>query len=216
MEGGKRMSENTIAKAAIDEAPKAREAEVLAAAVAIFNSRGYAATSISDIANSLGIRKGSVYYYIDSKEDLLFRTLLSTSERIERVREEAASPAEVDPLKRLRAYVVGQTAFVAENMVLMGVYYREMRHLSAERADELRAARRKQIEFVEGLILEAQKAGTVGRFSDHVLLTKFILSLITGVINWYHLGDDLPPRELGLHVWNHIESGLRTSASHGA
>jgi AcrR family transcriptional regulator len=202
------MSDDNFALKAPLVGPKAREAEVLATAVGIFNSRGYAGTSINDIANALGIHKGSVYYYIDSKEDLLFRTLKSASDQIDEIRNAVAATVDPDPLTRLRGYVIGQTAFVAENMLLMGVYYREMRYLSVGRAEELRAARRLQIAFVEGLILEAQKAGTVTRFSDHVLLSKFVLSLVTGVINWYHPGTDLPPRELGAHVWNLVEAGL--------
>src|SRR3954467_14430656 len=44
---------------------------VLAAAVRLFNERGYDATSMFDIAESLGITKSSVYHHINGKEQLL-------------------------------------------------------------------------------------------------------------------------------------------------
>src|SRR4051812_49906316 len=44
---------------------------VLAAAVRLFNARGYDATSMFDIAESLGITKSSVYHHINGKEHLL-------------------------------------------------------------------------------------------------------------------------------------------------
>src|SRR4051812_28450598 len=44
---------------------------VLAAAVRLFNARGYDATSMFDIAESLGITKSSVYHHINGKEQLL-------------------------------------------------------------------------------------------------------------------------------------------------
>src|SRR3954469_18701379 len=44
---------------------------VLNAAVRLFNERGYDATSMFDIAESLGITKSSVYHHISGKEQLL-------------------------------------------------------------------------------------------------------------------------------------------------
>ena len=44
---------------------------VLTAAVRLFNERGYDATSMFDIAESLGITKSSVYHHISGKEQLL-------------------------------------------------------------------------------------------------------------------------------------------------
>src|SRR4051812_25001793 len=49
-----------------------REAEVIDAAVEVFFEKGYSAASIQDVADRVGVLKGSLYYYIDSKEDLLF------------------------------------------------------------------------------------------------------------------------------------------------
>ena len=52
-----------------------REREVLDVAARLFHERGYADTSVQDIADELGILKGSLYHYIEVKEDLLFRLL---------------------------------------------------------------------------------------------------------------------------------------------
>src|SRR5213595_1120719 len=49
-----------------------RRAEVLRVAAKLFAEQGYEATSTTDIAERLGIKGGSVYYYIESKEALLF------------------------------------------------------------------------------------------------------------------------------------------------
>lgn len=46
------------------------------AAVELFATRGYEKTSMDDIAASLGLTKGSLYYYISSKRDLLAKALL--------------------------------------------------------------------------------------------------------------------------------------------
>ena len=48
-----------------------RSQDVLEAAVRVFHKKGYASSSIQDIADEVGVLKGSLYHYIDSKEDLL-------------------------------------------------------------------------------------------------------------------------------------------------
>ena len=50
-----------------------RSQDVLEAAVRVFHKKGYASSSIQDIADEVGVLKGSLYHYIDSKEDLLAR-----------------------------------------------------------------------------------------------------------------------------------------------
>ena len=50
-----------------------RDREVIEVATRIFWEKGYSGTSVQDVADALGMLKGSLYYYIDSKEDLLER-----------------------------------------------------------------------------------------------------------------------------------------------
>ena len=49
----------------------ARRNDILLAAAALFASKGYAATSIRDIAESVGLLSGSLYYHFNSKEEIL-------------------------------------------------------------------------------------------------------------------------------------------------
>lgn len=50
-----------------------RQKEIALAAVKLFEQKGYHATSVQDIADEVGIQKGSLYHYIHSKEDLLLQ-----------------------------------------------------------------------------------------------------------------------------------------------
>lgn len=70
-------------EAAAPTAPRARRArrkdarpgEILAAALALFAERGFAATRLEDVAQRAGISKGTVYLYFPTKEDL-FRAVV--------------------------------------------------------------------------------------------------------------------------------------------
>lgn len=48
-----------------------RKQEILDAAETLFNSNGFDATTISDIINSVGVARGTIYYHFKSKEDIL-------------------------------------------------------------------------------------------------------------------------------------------------
>lgn len=52
-----------------------READILAAALAVFRSRGYEQASISDIAAGAGVVEGLIYRYFKNKRDLLSKVI---------------------------------------------------------------------------------------------------------------------------------------------
>ena len=55
----------------VTKAPEIRRAEILEVAKCLFQTQGYAATSVDAIVRSAGIAKGTFYYYFKSKEDVL-------------------------------------------------------------------------------------------------------------------------------------------------
>ena len=57
--------------------PKIDRRTLLKNSLSVFKSKGYTATSMSDLANASGLLKGSMYHYIDSKEQLMLEVLNS-------------------------------------------------------------------------------------------------------------------------------------------
>ena len=55
-----------------------RPGEILAAALEVFATRGYAATRLEDVAKRAGVSKGALYLYFETKEDL-FRAVVETA-----------------------------------------------------------------------------------------------------------------------------------------
>jgi len=51
--------------------PEERRSEIMAAAQALFTEQGYESTSIDQIVDSVGVAKGTFYYYFDAKHDVL-------------------------------------------------------------------------------------------------------------------------------------------------
>src|SRR4029079_16305526 len=92
-----------------------RRREIEDAASVLFHARGYAATSVRDIADALSIRGPSLYAHVASKEDVLAAIVERVADRFEAAADAAmggthadAAPARLDAL--VRAHVRAVTA----------------------------------------------------------------------------------------------------------
>src|SRR5438552_18305765 len=81
-------------------------------AAALFAERGFAATSIADIAAACGTAKSLVYHYFGAKDDILYDLLRDHVARLVAGAEAALAGAE-SPRERLRAFVRAEIALYA-------------------------------------------------------------------------------------------------------
>jgi AcrR family transcriptional regulator len=184
----------TAARAA--KGPRRRDQEVLDAAAKVFHTRGYADASVQDIADELGILKGSLYHYIDSKEDLLFRLLDETHEEVQAILDEVAAMPDLAPLERLREYTRRQVDYTSRNLAKMAIYYHDADQLSDERRRELYRKRGVHEKFVSDLIVEAQKRGEANPDVDAKILTNCLFGSMIWVYRWYKPGGKLRSAQL--------------------
>jgi len=162
----------------------------------VFYERGYMNARVEDVAAEVGLLKGSLYHYIDGKEDVLFRLLDETHDEVHRILDEvAALPAPLQPLQRLHEYVRRQVAFNMENLMRVSVYYRDLRCLSASRLREILDRRRAHERFVRDLIEAAQRRGEVDPGREAEALSKFVFATIIWTYRWYS-----PARDTGRAV----------------
>lgn len=160
-----------------------REDEILDAAAQIFHRKGYGATSLQDIADAVGMLKGSLYYYVSSKEDLLYRI----SRAIHDQALENLSNAEKTrgtAVDRLRALAIGHMDSPTQRRTWISVFYTEYKHLTGKRRAEIRTVRHRYQGFVEGLIEEGQKEGLFCPDRDPVVMADAVLTLVNGSHLW--------------------------------
>ncbi len=173
-----------------------RDREVLEAAAKVFHARGYADASVQDIADELGILKGSLYHYIDSKEDLLFWLLAETHDDVQGILDEVAAATDLSPLEALGEYVRRQVDYTSRNLARMSIYYHDSDQLSADRHKELISKRRTHEAFVTGLIEAAQADGSAATGTDPRLVANFVFGSMIWVYRWYKPGGKTKPAEL--------------------
>jgi TetR/AcrR family transcriptional regulator, cholesterol catabolism regulator len=161
-----------------------REEEIIDAAIEVFARKGYAATSVQDVADAVGLLKGSLYHYIQSKEDLLFRILDESHRQASAIVEEV-SKLDVPPLERMRIYLERYVRWYLENLERVSIYFSEWRYLEGQRRETVVAQGRLYTDFLRGLIQEAQAAGDVDPEVDYKLATSFIMGAVNALPQWY-------------------------------
>ena len=152
--------------------------EILLAAAQIIREKGFHATSMQDIAQAVDLRKASLYYHVNSKQeilvDLLDQGLGELNKRLKAVCQEDL-PSDEKFRKALRSYL----NYMAENLEISAVLLLEHRSLAPEYKARHIPLRDQHETYWEQIIEEGVKEG-VFAVSDIRLAVKAVL----GVANW--------------------------------
>ena len=157
-------------------------ASVLAAAVELFNERGYDGTSMRDLAARLGIAKSAIYHHVTGKEELLSlaldRALDGLATVTSRVR---ALPAPA--VERLEYLVRGSVEVLEAQLPYVTLLLRVRGNTDVERAalDKRRAFDR----FVADLVAEAVRDGDIRPDVDAMITARLLFGLVNSVVEWY-------------------------------
>src|SRR6201995_5350874 len=161
-----------------------RRQDVLDSAVFVFHEKGYASASIQDVAAEVGVLKGSLYHYIDSKEDLLARIFEDSAGHFEAMLAEAAK-LDAPPVERLRSFARECSLWYLRNIERVGIYVNEWEHLSGKRRKEVVRIRMDYEQNLAGLIGDVKEAGEAGPDLDVNYATYFIFGALNGLPDWY-------------------------------
>jgi AcrR family transcriptional regulator len=188
------------------EAPSRRR-EIEDVASGLFRERGYAATSVRDIARALDIRGPSLYAHVTSKEDVLWSIVDRAAAAFETAAEGALESARGgDAANRLAALVRGHVAVIATDPELAGVFVSEWRHLTGPRRAGILVRRDAYESRFRGVIVEGLASGLFSP-TDPAVAATFVLSALNGLGGWYRPGGRLAPDRIADH---YAELALRT------
>lgn len=184
-----------------------RRQELVDVAARIFHEKGYDATSIQDVAEALGILKGSIYYYIDSKEDLLFEVVQEVHEtalaNMERLRK-----LDVDPLVKLRMFVQEHVRHIIDNLVKAAVFFHDYGSLSSDRRQYIVRERDQYDRFLRRLIEEGQAQKVICADVNAKLASFAILGMMNWTYQWYRPGERLSADAIATGFADMVLAGL--------
>jgi AcrR family transcriptional regulator len=162
---------------------------------ALFRVSGYDGTALQDIADAVGIQKGSLYHYIDTKEDLLFAVVREVHERTANSNI-AWKAIEGDPVGALRAFIEGHIRASIENLTFAEVYFRDFRALTSDRKAEIIDSRDQYEHQLRSLISDALTAGLIRGDVNPSLATRVVFGIINWIYYWYRPDGALGPEEI--------------------
>jgi TetR/AcrR family transcriptional regulator, cholesterol catabolism regulator len=182
--------------------------EILAAAGEVFHEKGYQAARIEDIAARVGILKGSLYYYIESKEDLLFA--LSDQAHSSGVASIAEPPelAAADAPTRLGEFVRRWCVVIQANPPYASVAERDLSRLGGERFEQVMAKRDQLHGFVRSLIQQGIGEGAFDPGIDTGVATNTIFELMNGTSRWFQPDGRMTTHDIGEWYREFILKGL--------
>ncbi|MGZ4032480.1 MAG: TetR/AcrR family transcriptional regulator, partial [Tumebacillaceae bacterium] len=163
--------------------------EIIKAAVKLFEQKGYHATSVQDIADEVGLQKGSLYHYISSKEDLLLqlahRSISDFNTRMERIIESDLSNEE-----KMKKSLENHLQAVTQNVQLTTVLLREAFSLGEDQRKVIQDATDRYLNLWTQLIEEGIAAGEFNPVNARITALA-ILGASNWVYRWYHEGGKL-------------------------
>jgi AcrR family transcriptional regulator len=171
-------------------------ARALDAAVGLFSRKGYAATSTREVAKLLGIQKATLYYHVESKEDLLFLICQSSLTQIRNDVETAIRDSR-DPLDRVRTLICTHIESLLRDEAEHSTTFTEMHALSEERFRQIMKLRDDYEILVRSILREAQDAGVLRRDIEVKYLSLTLLGIMNRVMIWYRRGGPLSPHQIG-------------------
>lgn len=163
----------------------ARRVEIFDAAAKLFFAQGYAGTTIQDIADRVGLLKGSIYHYIGSKEELLFELLKDDHEaNLDLLKRLIDSSIEAPP-ELFRSIVAHAIASVVKTPWRPAAFAHENRHLDPDHAKVIIALRDEYEECVRSVIESGQESEVFEPGVDARLVTIATLTLINSIAQWF-------------------------------
>jgi AcrR family transcriptional regulator len=158
--------------------------EILEHATRLFALRGYAGTSLQDIADAVGLTRPALYYYVKGKDELLAKLVAEITEESAASIGAIARRADLDPAAKLRAIVKASVQRQAEHAARFRLLLLSEAELPAEIAAAHEAGRRAVLKSIAGVINRGVEEG-VFRPVDARIVALGVLGMNNWVAWWF-------------------------------
>jgi len=174
----------------------ARRREIFAAAARVFHRKGYHGTRIQDVADELGMRKGSLYYYISSKEDLLRGLVEGPIQQMIDEAQDVLATRHSAP-RKLALVIESHLRCFQEHKDVWGIFLREdLDLLNRNAACDVRRLARQYHDLWEQLLREGMDSGEFDPDLEPRVVVKAIIGMCDGTYTWFRPDGTFPIREI--------------------
>jgi TetR/AcrR family transcriptional regulator, cholesterol catabolism regulator len=185
--------------------------EIIAAAAKVFQTKGYHAATVQDIADAVGILKGSLYHYVKSKEDLLYLIVKEPIARIyERMTEIVAS--ELPAGAKLRGAILAHLEAFDRHYPHLFVYLHEREEMKRRFREQFKLSPKQYERCWQQILREGVKSGEFRPDFDVQVVSYGLLGMLNWLYKWYDPRGRLGVREVADQLSTLALAGLAAPA----
>lgn len=172
-----------------------RERDIVATAARLFKEKGYRATTLEDIAAAVGMLKGSLYYYIRSKEELLY---LVVRDPIREVYSEleAIVAADLPFTEKIAQAIANHMTVFHLHYPHIAVYLHDYRHLMDKLEQNVIETPKQYQRLWDTLLRQGIAAGEIRNDVDVTMAGYALLGMCNWAYRWYNPAGRLSPQEV--------------------
>ena len=143
---------------------------------------------MGDLAEAMGVQKGSLYSLTGSKQELLYGAMREGADAFHAGLD--ALPEDAPAIERIRLALRAHLRVVAEQLDVATVFIREWRYLEGARREEILAERRRYEERLRALFREGREHGELRTDLDESTAALLVLSAANWAYTWLTPGRD--------------------------
>jgi TetR/AcrR family transcriptional regulator, cholesterol catabolism regulator len=185
-----------------------RKEQVIRSAAELFREKGYAASSMRDLAQKLGIEAASLYSHIKSKEEILQQLCFDMAAEFRKSLAEVEKK-NVSASEKLKLGIIGHIQVMAKDLTASAVFMNEHRHLSQPYLRDFLLLRINYINRFKSIIEEGARQGEFKDSIDKKLAVMTLFSSLNWMPMWYDPSSKIVPQDLGQQLADMLVNGLK-------
>jgi AcrR family transcriptional regulator len=184
-----------------------RKKEILAQSQSVLKEKGYAATSVRDIAKALDMEPASLYSHFKNKEDILKITCFEMADKFELAVKEV-NDIYFNAEEKLRMAIKLHVEILTQNLDSALIFIRDWRNLTGTSLTQFTAKRNVYEEGFREIVQTGIDEGIFNE-TDKKFAALTILSSVNWIVEWYKPDGNLNAEQIAHKLSNFILSGLK-------
>jgi AcrR family transcriptional regulator len=182
---------------------------IIQKASAMFREKGFPATSMRDLAESVGIEAASLYNHIQSKSEILQEIVFRTANDCN-VHLESIDTSSLNQIRKIESLIRFHVQMMLDRFDDYCVMINEWIHLSEPYLTNFTTQRRNYVQKMEAMIEEGIRNKEMKPIMPYAAMLT-ILSSVRGLEFWHRSGKRISPQALEDNMVNHLINGLKKS-----
>jgi AcrR family transcriptional regulator len=185
-----------------------RKKQIELKATELFWQKGYAGTSMRDLAQVLGIEAASIYSHVKSKEEILRAICFRMADQFFAAIQNIQSQHHLTEEEKLRLSIKVHLQVITKDKHASSVFFDEWRYLSEPHLTDFLKMRDEYENWFKTIILNGSTNGEF-KFVDSKMAVMSILSALNWTHRWYKPSGKYNTSELAEYISNIILNGLK-------